>query len=203
MIGIPLDGGGTFTGEFTDFLSPYALLSGGLTVAMLAMQGTLYLNLKSGEGELAGRIREWGWHSWGIFLVLYVLTTMYTLVAIPRATANFAHFPWAAAVVVLNVLAIANIPRALYRERFGQAFLSSCFTILAMVFLLSIALWPNLVTAVNAAENSLTVYNAASSQKTLWIMFLISLIGMPFVLFYTASVYWTFRGKVKVGEEVY
>jgi len=31
------------------------------------------------------------------------------LALVPRATANFAHWPWAAAVVVLNVLAVANI----------------------------------------------------------------------------------------------
>ena len=52
------------------------------------------------------------WHTWGMFLVLYILGTMYTLVAIPRATANFEQYPWAVVIVLLNVLAIANIPRA-------------------------------------------------------------------------------------------
>ncbi len=57
------------------------------------------------------------------------------------------------------------------------------------------ALWPNLVTASNNAANSLTIYNAASSAKTLGIMLIIALVGLPFVLTYTIAVYWTFRGK--------
>jgi len=52
-------------------------------------------------------------------------------------------------------------------------------------------------------ENSLNIYNAASSQKTLWIIFIIALIGMPLVLSYTVSVYWIFRGKVKLGPMSY
>ena len=62
---------------------------------------------------------------------------------------------------------------------------------------------PNMVTASNDPANSLTIYNAASSPKTLWIMFVIALIGMPFVLSYTIAVYWTFRGRVELGEHSY
>ena len=43
----------------------------------------------------------------------------------------------------------------------------------------------------------LTIHNAASSQKTLWIMAIIAFIGMPLVASYTALVYWTFRGKAQ------
>ena len=31
-------------------------------------------------------------------------------------------------------------------------------------------------------------------------MFIIVLIGMPFVLTYTVAVYWTFRGRVELGR---
>jgi len=34
-------------------------------------------------------------------------------------------------------------------------------------------------------------------------MFVIALIGMPFVLSYTVVVYWTFRGRVELGEHSY
>ncbi|MBP9025353.1 MAG: cytochrome d ubiquinol oxidase subunit II, partial [Phycisphaerae bacterium] len=50
---------------------------------------------------------------------------------------------------------------------------------------------------------SLNIYNAASSQKTLQIMQIIAIIGMPFVLTYTAIIYWTFRGKVELGRFSY
>jgi len=52
-------------------------------------------------------------------------------------------------------------------------------------------------------ENSLTIYNASSSQKTLGIMLTIAILGIPFVLAYTISIYWIFRGKVKLDSMSY
>jgi cytochrome d ubiquinol oxidase subunit II len=34
-------------------------------------------------------------------------------------------------------------------------------------------------------------------------MLLIAIIGMPCVLTYTVVIYWTFRGKVQIGEHSY
>jgi cytochrome d ubiquinol oxidase subunit II len=34
-------------------------------------------------------------------------------------------------------------------------------------------------------------------------MLVIAAIGMPFVLAYTGIIYWTFRGKVRLGEGSY
>ena len=49
----------------------------------------------------------------------------------------------------------------------------------------------------------MTIYNAASSPKTLTIMLIIAAVGMPFVLAYSGIIYWTFRGKVVLGEHSY
>jgi cytochrome d ubiquinol oxidase subunit II len=106
-------------------------------------------------------------------------------------------------VVVVNVLAIANIPRTVFTDKPGQAFLSSCLTIVALVALFGIALWPDLVAARNDPANSLSVYRAASSDKTLRIMFIIACLGMPLVLTYTFAVYWTFRRRVEIGPQSY
>jgi cytochrome d ubiquinol oxidase subunit II len=203
MIGIPLNERGVFTGSLVDLLSPYALMAGLTVVTMFAMHGAIYLFLKLPKGPMRDRVRDWIWHMWGLFLVFYVLGSMYTLVAIPKATANFQRHPWAAAIVIVSVLAVANIPRSVFLARPRHAFASSSATIIALVALFGIALWPNLVTASNDPSHSLTIYNASSSPKTLWIMFLIVLIGMPFVLSYTIAVYWTFRGRVELGEHSY
>jgi len=200
MVGLKLDGRGVYVGTFFDLLNPYSLGVGLLTVAMFAVHGALYLGLKLPPGPLLDRVRAWTWHSWGLFLVLYILGTIFTLMQIPHATANFAHFPWAAAIVVLNVLALANVPRAVHRGLPLQAFVSSALTILALVALLGLGLWPNLVTATNDGAHSLTVYRAASSPGTLRTMLIIAAIGMPFVLVYTGAVYWTFRGRVKMED---
>jgi cytochrome d ubiquinol oxidase subunit II len=86
MMGITLDNRGVYMGGFFDLLNPYSVLAGLVTIAMFAMHGALYLFLKLPEGEARDRVRGWMWHTWGIFLVLYMLGTMYTLVAVPRAT---------------------------------------------------------------------------------------------------------------------
>jgi len=202
MVGVPLDAAGNFTGTLIDQLSPYAILVGLMTVALFAMHGGLFLYLKT-EGEFQSRLRDWMWRSWGFFLVAYMLTTMYTLALVPRATANFAHWPWAVLVVVVNVLAVANIPRALHWGRPGEAFVSSCAVIATLIALFGLALYPNLITASNDAANSVTIFSAASSPKTLTIMLIIALIGMPFVLAYTGIIYWTFRGKVRLDDHSY
>jgi len=52
-------------------------------------------------------------------------------------------------------------------------------------------------------ENSLNIYNAASSPKTLGIMLVIACIGVPVVIAYTVCIYWIFRGKVKLDRMSY
>ncbi len=202
MLGIPLDERGDFTGTLAGLLNPYALLVGAFTVAIFALHGALFLNLKT-EGELQQRLEVWMWRTFGVFLVTYLLTTIFTLVMVPRVAARFASFPWAAAVVVVAVLAIANIPRSIYWRRPEQAFASSCAAIAALLALFGGALYPNLVTASNDPARSLTVFSAASSPHTLGIMLIIAAIGMPFVAGYTAVIYWTFRGKVRLDPQSY
>ena len=200
--GMPLDGAGTVSASVLDQLNPYALLVGVMTVSLFALHGGLFLYLKT-EGEFQSRLRDWMWRSWGFFLVTFMLTTIYTVAEVPQATANFEHFPPLVVVVVIAVLAVANIPRCLYWGRPGQAFLSSTVVIVSQVALFGAALFPNLVTASNDPALSVTIYNAASSPKTLGIMLLIAVIGMPFVLTYSGIIYWTFRGKVTLGDHSY
>jgi cytochrome d ubiquinol oxidase subunit II len=64
-------------------------------------------------------------------------------------------------------------------------------------------MFPNMIYSLPEPANSLTAYNGASTQKTLKIMLIIALIGVPIVLAYTASVYYIFRGKVQLNEDSY
>ncbi len=202
ILGIPIGSDQEFSGGLLDFLRPYALLVGMLAISVFAMHGSIYLYLKT-EGALQKRLHDWIWRSFGLFLIIYLFATIFTLVAIPSATENFKHHPWAWIVVILNVLAIANIPRAIYQGRPLYAFVSSSCTIAALTFLFGVALFPNmLVSSLDPAWN-LTIYNTASSAKTLRIMAIIAALGMPFVLSYTAIVYWVFRGKVQLNKLSY
>jgi cytochrome d ubiquinol oxidase subunit II len=202
ILGLPLNERGVYMGGFFDLLGPYPVLVGLLSASLFAMHGAIFLFLKT-EGAVQERLGRWVWHTWGVFLVLYLLTTMWTLAAVPTALKNYERFPWAAGVVVLSVLAIANVPRALFHRRYGEAFASSSLTIATLVFVFGLAIFPNLVVAKGDPSASLTIYNAASSPKTLEIGLIIAGIGMPFVLAYTGVIYWTFRGKVVLGEHSY
>lgn len=201
IYGIPLDAHHEYTGSLFDQLHPYALLVGVLAVTLFLMHGAIYLYLKT-EGEMQQRVEQWVWRTFGLYLVMFIFATMVTLVAVPHAIENIRNYPILWVVPALNVLAIANIPRSMFRKQPGWAFISSCCTIMALVFLLGCAIFPNMVTATDP-ENNLTIYKAACSQRTLGIMLIIAVIGMPCVLAYTAVIYWTFRGKVQIGEHSY
>lgn len=202
MLGLPLDADLVVDHSFLDLLSPYALCVGALAVLLFAMHGAIFLYLKT-EGDLQSLVERWIWRTFGLFLIAYVLTTVFTLVRIPRAVESFEAYPALWAIPVLNVLAIANIPRAMYLRKPGYAFISSCATIAALAALFGAAMFPSLVPSTFGAEHSLTIFDARSSEKTLGIMLVVALIGMPCVVTYTGVVYWVFRGKVKLDHTSY
>ena len=200
--GVPIGKDMEFAGSLGDMVHPYSLLVGVFAVSMFALHGGVYLYGKT-EGEYQGRIRGWIWPLTGIFGATYALTTIVTLITIPRATANFVHHPWVWGLVLLNVAAIANVPRAVYHDRPVAAFFSSGLTIATLVGLFGVAEYPVLLWSTLDPAYSLDAYNAASSPNTLALMRVIAFVGLPFVLAYTAIIYWVFRGKVKLHRHGY
>jgi cytochrome d ubiquinol oxidase subunit II len=202
MVGLPIGPDQEFQGHLGNLLTFYPLLVGALVVALFALHGSVYLFLKT-EGDLQNRLRPLMWKSFGIFLVLYLMATIVTLVTIPHAVAPFRQPGPAWIAVFISILALGNIPRSLYLNRPGQAFLSSGTTILALTALFGAALYPNMMVSSLGPEFNLTIYNSASSESTLKIMRLIAILGLPFVLSYSGAVYWVFRGKVKLDDTSY
>ena len=202
IYGVPLAPDHEFAGTFLGMLHPYALLIGVTTVALFMMHGAIYVVLKT-EGPLHEKFR--GWVNSGIifFIICYVAATVATLIYIPRVTSSMKEYPALFGVALLNMLAIANIPREVHHHEDLKAFLSSCAVITALLALFGLGIFPNLVISTPGPENSLTIMNAASSSRTLEIMGIIALIGVPVVLAYTASIHWIFRGKVKLTNSSY
>jgi cytochrome d ubiquinol oxidase subunit II len=200
--GIPIDHRGEFAGTFLGLLHPYAILLGITTVALFMMHGALYVVMKT-EGELRDMARGWINNSIIFFIICYAITTMATLLYVPHMAARVRAHPWLFSLALANMLAIANIPREIHRGRDFRAFLSSCMAMIALMSLFGLEMFPHLVLSNPNPENSLTIYNAASSQRTLGIMLTIALIGVPVVLAYTVSIYWIFRGKVKLDRMSY
>ena len=202
--GLPLGADGDFVKSpaFFDLFGWYPTTIGLFAVATFAMHGSIYLYLKT-EGELQKRVHGWIWTTFTIFLFLYIVSTVFTMTTSRPSIEKFRNYPWVWVVVALNVLAIANIPRAVYLNKPFYAFISSSCTIAAFTFLFGLTLFPNMIVSTVDPAFDLTLARSASSETTLWIMAAVALLGMPFVLTYTATIYWVFRGKVQVGKFSY
>jgi len=200
--GLPISADKEFAGSLLGLLEPYALLAGGLTVSLFALHGALYLNLKT-TGDLQRRVEGWARRSFGVFLVLFLLFAAATLRSVPRILSNSGRMPWLLAVAAFGVLALVNIPLSLARRRPGTAFVSSSGVVIVLVVLFGAALYPNLVVSTLDPAWSLSISSAASSEKTLAVMAVIAAVGMPFVLGYTAYLYWVFRGKTELDKSSY
>ena len=200
--GLPLNEQGFIRIGFFQLLTPYPLLVGLLTVALFAMHGANYLALKT-EGTLYANVRAWSQTTIVIFILLYVMVTGYTLLYLPHLVAPFRAFPILTLLPLATLLIIANIPREYHHHRPMLAFASSSGAIVMLLLLFGLGMFPNLVYASPAGPLNLTIYNACSTPKTLSIMLLIALLGMPIVGAYTISVYWIFRGKVKLDTTSY
>lgn len=202
VTGIPLGADKEFQGSFLSLLTPYTLMVGITTVALFMMHGTIYLSMKTG-GELQKKVEGWINNSIIFFVIVYTTVTMATLIYYPNMTKHFVDQPAFFLIAVLNMLAIANIPREIHLGKQFYAFLSSGAAIFTLLVLFAIGIFPNIVLSNPSPEYSLNIYNAASSQGTLQTMLIIAIIGIPFVLAYTISIYWIFRGKVKLDASSY
>ena len=199
--GVPLDQNFEFVGTFFGLLHPYALMVGITTVALFMMHGAIYGVLKT-EGELQQKVRSWVNNTIIFFIICYAMTTIATLIYIPHMLERFRDNPVLFLLPLLSILAIANIPRSIHLRKEGWAFISSCAAIAALLALYGLGMYPNLITGI-PYENSLDIYRAASSEKTLGIMLLVAALGVPMVVAYTISIYWIFRGKVQLNEHSY
>jgi cytochrome d ubiquinol oxidase subunit II len=200
--GIPLDTRREFAGTFFDLLNPFALVVGITTVALFMMHGAIYVVLKT-EGELHDLMRGWVNNAIIFFVICYATTTMATLVYLPHMARSFRDYPALFIVPLGTMLAIANIPREIHHGRDFPAFLSSSAAIAGLMLLVAVGMFPNLALSRPDPSLSLTIYNAASSQKTLKIMLLVAAIGVPLVLAYTTNIYYIFRGKTKLDPMSY
>ena len=166
------------------------------------MHGAIYLVLKT-EGDVQRMVKGWVNHAIIVFVIGYATTTMATLIYRPEMTALIKAHPVLFVLPVLTMLAIANVPRSIAprpatggRSSRRARPCSACSP-----------WWASGCSRRSCGRQtrppSLTIYNAASSPATLAIMLIIALIGIPLVLAYTISIYWIFRGKVKLDSMSY
>lgn len=191
-----------FQGHWLEFINPYSVMVGITTLALFMMHGAIYLAMKT-EGKLFVKVHRLLNQSIIFFIVSYSLVTLYTLIYIPHLSDDLYENAALFVVPLLAFLSIANVPRLVSREKYVQAFIFSALTMSFLLILVAIELYPAMVVSTIDPAYSITVYNAASSEKSLGIMLIMTAIGAPLVIGYTVFVYKTFWGKVKMDENSY
>lgn len=204
-----------------ELLNPFGLLAGLVSLAMLATHGATYLALKT-EGpvrERASGFVKYGASATILLFILagiwvakgidgYVLTkAMVTdgpsnplLKAVGRDSGswifNYARHPWMIAGPLLGIAGFALAAFMTARGRRGLAFVTSALGIAGIIATAGLSMFPFLMPSSIMPNASLTVWDASSSQRTLFVMLISTLIFLPIVLAYTAFVFRTLRGPV-------
>jgi cytochrome d ubiquinol oxidase subunit II len=202
LSGVPMDADGNMSVTLIGLLTPVPLLVGATTVAMFAMHGSLFLVQKT-EGELQARIRRAVPRLIAAFFVLNTVVVVAMVLSRDQITTAYVDDIWPVIFPAAALVAILMAYRFVRHGREFAAFLASAATIALLVISGAVGMFPNLIVSTTDPAYNLTVYNAASADNTLVVCLIIALIGMPFVLAYTAGVYYFFRGKTTVDSHGY
>lgn len=211
--------GGAFEKLF-GLLNPFGLLTGVVSLAMLTTHGAAWLSLKT-EGDIAARARAIGSISGLVTIGGYILAglwlaffidgyrfvndvatdgpsnPLYNAVARDGSwLASYAARPWIVIAPVLGLLGMGMALRGLRAGHEVSTLLWSKLGIFGAISSVGLTMFPFLLPSSLSPDSSLTVWDASSSHKTLFIMLFATAIFLPLILAYTAWVYSVLWGKV-------
>ncbi|MQY77802.1 MAG: cytochrome d ubiquinol oxidase subunit II [Bacteroidetes bacterium] len=197
--GIPLGGDGLYSGTFSGLFSFYSVVAGLFVVIMFATQGSLYLAMKT-EGMFRKRAVKWAGCSRNIYIVLFLCMAILSVIFKPHISINFILHPLLFLVPMCCLVSIITIRLLLKKEKVFKAFLASTISIIIISATFGISIFPFLVPTFGNMGKDLTIYNSAASEKRLYTLLIIALIGLPVMIVYTAFVY---RRAVKAGKDTH
>ncbi len=200
--GVALDRSGVMDVSLAGLLNPFSLAVAVTAVAMFSLHGGIFLCQKV-EGELLGRVTALVPKLMLTFFVLMTGLIGWTLLRTETFAQNYRDRPWIAVFPALALVAALGAWRQIRRARHFTAFLASAAMIAMLLCAVAAGLYPVMIPSATDPAFSLTVHNAAAADDTLTVMLVFAVIGMPFVLLYTAGVYYFFRGRVQLDDESY
>ncbi len=210
-----------YHGSFWQLLNPFALLCGVLSVAMFVMQGGAWLMMKT-RTEILQRSSSAALYSAAVVVVIFALAGLwlnmgmdgFRIVTMPDGGSvstpmmktvlqdnagwhsNFNAWPLLWWLPVLG-LALAAVVMAAALKRCGWlAFLASSLVQLMVIATAGVAMFPFVMPSSSNPDQSLTVFDAVSSELTLTIMFWVAVIFVPIVLGYTLWSYAKMSGRI-------
>jgi cytochrome d ubiquinol oxidase subunit II len=211
----------TYSGGFFALLNPFALLCGLLSVSMLAAHGAAFVKMKS-DAMVARRaalaLRITSACSLAFFAIAGLLIAteiggfritsapamdsvanplLKTVVAGPGLwLSNYGTYPWMMLAPALGFIGglMALLLASSKSEK--SAFVATGVMIAGVILTAGFSLFPFIMPSSLDPRSSLTVWDATSSQSTLQIMLIATIIFLPIILIYTSWVYRVMRGKV-------
>lgn len=210
----------TYTGSFWALLNPFALLCGVVSIAMVIFHGANYLLLRT-TGELQARARKIGILAGVVTFVLFAIGGLWVYFGITGYVAtnidpngvsnpllksvavsegawftNFNNYPvlYIVPLLALGGAALGALSQYVWKPLL--AVLSSSVSILGIVLTPLVAMFPFVLPSSSHPVSSLTIWDCTSSQLTLQVMFIVTLIFLPLVLIYTGWAYRVMSGKL-------
>jgi cytochrome bd ubiquinol oxidase subunit II len=212
----------TYEGSFFGLFSPFSLLCGLLSVAMLVMHGSVWLVMRA-SGDLAKRARLFGTvaamagiilFALGGYLVYsgYVEGYRITSEVDPNMQANplakqavieagawmnnYTAYPYLWAIPGLGFVGLIGTLLLLQTRLEMLIFPFSKTAVSGIIATVGISMFPFILPSSVQPEASLTVWDASSTHRTLFNMLVATAIFLPLILVYTAWVYKVLWGKV-------
>lgn len=210
-----------YEGSLLGLFTPFTLVCGLLSVAMLVLHGAAWLGLKAERGPVADRARIIGTAAGLLSLVLFAVGGLFvafggmgyaitgavdvngfsnpmrtTVEAVSGAwLTNYGRYPWMLIAPALGFLGAAAALVGLWRRSEPLAFGGSSASAVGIISTVGLSMFPFILPSSIDPQSSLTVWNASSSHVTLFIMLLVTVVFLPLILLYTAWVYRVLWGR--------
>ena len=220
---MPRYDGGILT-KFLGLLRPFALLAGLVSLSMLLMHGAAWLSLKT-QGPVAARARRIGSWAGAVAIAAYALAGLWLAVGVQGYAligevvtdgpsnplysqvdhqgswlTAYATRPWIVLAPLMGFVGMSMALRGLRAGRELSTLLWSKLGITGVIASVGLTMFPFILPSTVDPNSSLTVWDASSSHRTLFIMLICTAIFMPLILAYTAWVYRVLWGKVTEAE---
>lgn len=181
-----------YAGGNWDWLTPFSLLTGAALVVGYAMLGASWLVMKT-TGPVRERAQRAALIAGPATLGLIGLVSVLTPLLQPQYLARWFAVPNVFAtmwVPVLVAVAAWFYLRGLREGRDVWPFLAALAVFVLSFIGIGISFYPYMV------PPSLTIWDVAAPDESLWFLLVGALVLVPLILAYTAYAYWVFRGKV-------
>lgn len=209
-----------YKGSFFGLLNPFALLCGLVSVAMITLQGSAWLQMKT-KGDLLMRARKTSVITGLATAALFVIAGFwiqhidgYVVKSVIDGNAasnplgkevareagawmlNFEKYPlmWAAPIlgVVMPLLAVVFAKAG----KGALAFIASSLTNAGVILTAGFTMFPFVMPSSLNPNHSLTMWDATSSELTLNLMTAVAIVMVPVILGYTIWTYYKMFGRL-------